>query len=186
MYDFARITPIEKSTNGFWYLNPNSVEQVVGHFNKIFGKEEAEEAARWFCQELNRKRNLNIDIMAKKFSELNAGDSVWIWWCTKLYEFEVQELNPLKYFMIDDEGGAEIESDGVVTLCLKGGAEFVINADCINAEAFIYGSDGWHEYKIIGTNKDAVKKCLKTTLENDKETLEVNTRAWLAAFGEGE
>ena len=39
MYKFVRIAPIDKSTNGLWYFKPNSVEQVVEHFNKIFGKE---------------------------------------------------------------------------------------------------------------------------------------------------
>lgn len=39
MYHFVRIAPIDKSTNGFWYLKPNSVEQVVEHFKTIFSKE---------------------------------------------------------------------------------------------------------------------------------------------------
>ena len=120
--------------------------------------------------------------MAKKFSELNAGDSVWIWWYTELYEYGVQELKPIKHFMITDEGEAEIESDGEARLYLKGGAEFAIYPVCINTEAFVYGTDGWHEYKILGTSKEAVKECLKKQLEADKKKLEKQTKEWLSKF----
>lgn len=38
-YHFVKIAPVNKSTNGLWYFKPHSIEQVVEHFNKIFGKE---------------------------------------------------------------------------------------------------------------------------------------------------
>lgn len=130
-----------------------------------------------------RLKNLKVigDNMAKKFSELKAGDSVWIWWYTELYEYGVQELNPVKQFLITDEGKAEIESNGEARLYLKGGAEFAIYSDCANTEVFIYGSDG-HEYKILGTSKDAVRRCLEDTLNRDIEELKNNTERWLSEF----
>ena len=120
--------------------------------------------------------------MAKKFSELKAGDSVWIWWLNKLYEYGVQELNPVKQFMITDDGKAEIESNGEARLYLKGGAEFPIYSDCTDTDAFIYGGDGWHEYKILGTSKESVRKCLEDNLNRDMEKLKSNTEKWLSEF----
>ena len=119
--------------------------------------------------------------MAKKFSELKAGDSVWIWWYTELYEYGVQDINPIKTFMLTDEGREEIEPNGDARLYLKGGAEFTIFYDCIDTEAFVYGSDG-HEYKILGTSKEAVRKCLEDNLNRDMEKLKESTKKWLAEF----
>lgn len=41
MYKFVKIAPNfgERKGKGTWYFVPNSVEQVVEHFNKIFGQE---------------------------------------------------------------------------------------------------------------------------------------------------
>ena len=42
MYKFVKIVSKyggEKNKGGFWYFVPNSVEQVIEHFNKIFGQE---------------------------------------------------------------------------------------------------------------------------------------------------
>ena len=41
MYHFVKIVSKDKNSNwkGAWFFKPNSVEQVVEHFNKIFGKE---------------------------------------------------------------------------------------------------------------------------------------------------
>ena len=44
------------------------------------------------------------------------------------------------------------------------------------------GTDGWHEYKIIGTSKEAVKDLLRNTLEDDMKKLEENTKVWLEKF----
>lgn len=119
--------------------------------------------------------------MTKKFSELKAGDSVWIWWYTELYEYGVQELNPIKTFLVTGEGKAEIEPSGDLRLYLKGGAEFAIYNDCADSEAFVYGTDG-HEYKILGTSKEAVRKCLEDNLNRDIEKIKSDTEKWLAEF----
>lgn len=40
MYKFVKIAPkSDKTKGGTWYFTPNSVEQVIEHFNKIFGQE---------------------------------------------------------------------------------------------------------------------------------------------------
>ena len=119
--------------------------------------------------------------MAKKFSELKAGDSVWIWWHTELYEYGVQEIKPIKTFLVTDEGQEEIEPNGDARHYLKGGAEFTIFYGCIDTEAFVYGSDG-HEYKILGTSKESVRKCLEDNLNRDIEKLKSNTEKWLSEF----
>ena len=123
--------------------------------------------------------------MAKKFSELKVGDSLWIWWLQELYEYGIQNIVPIREFMVIDGEEKEVEPSGEFIVILKCGA-YRIFLDYINEDAFVWGTDGWHEYKIIGTSEEAVKECLKTTLENDKETLEVKTRAWLAAFSKEE
>ena len=47
----------------------------------------------------------------------------------------------------------------------------------------IWGTDGWHEYKIIGTSKEAVKNLLRNQLEDDMNKLKENTKVWLEKFG---
>lgn len=39
MYKFVRIKPKDENVSGTWYFKPYSIEQVVEHFNTIFGKE---------------------------------------------------------------------------------------------------------------------------------------------------
>ena len=39
MYKFVRIKPKNENVSGTWYFKPSSVEQVIEHFNTIFGKE---------------------------------------------------------------------------------------------------------------------------------------------------
>ena len=117
----------------------------------------------------------------KKFSELKAGDSVWIWWYTELYEYGVQDILPIKTFLVTDEGKAELEPSGDVRLFLKGGGEYAIYNDCADSDAFVYGTDG-PEYKIFGTSKEAVRKCLRDNLNKDAERLRGLTEKWLAEF----
>ena len=38
-YKFVRIKPKNEDSYGTWYFKPSSVEQVIEHFNTIFGKE---------------------------------------------------------------------------------------------------------------------------------------------------
>lgn len=39
MYKFVRIKPKDENVSGTWYFKPCSIDQVVEHFNTIFGKE---------------------------------------------------------------------------------------------------------------------------------------------------
>lgn len=120
--------------------------------------------------------------MGKKFSKLKAGDSVWIWWLSELYEYGVQDIGPTRHFMLTNDGKKELEPNGDAHLILKGGGIYYLTKDCIDSEAFVWGTDGWHEYKIIGTSKDAVKKCLEDSLNTDLKKLEDNKEKWLKEF----
>lgn len=104
--------------------------------------------------------------MGKKFSELKCGDSVFIWWLNKLYEYPFDCVYPANSLYI----------------CIKGGGIYYLDADRLNAETFIYGTDGWHEYKILGTSKEAVRSLLQTQLIADAKILEDNTKKWLEEF----
>lgn len=120
--------------------------------------------------------------MGKKFSELKADDSVWIWWLSELYEYGVQDIGTTRHFMLTNEGEKELSPTGDRHLLLKGGGAYYLTKDCADSEAFIWGTDGWHEYKIFGTSKEAVKKCLEDNLNADLKKLEDNKEEWLAKF----
>lgn len=120
--------------------------------------------------------------MGKKFSELKADDSVWIWWLSELYEYGVQDISTTRRFMLTNEGEKELSSTGDRHLLLKGGGAYYLTKECADSKAFVWGTDGWHEYKIFGTSKDAVKSLLRETLLKDKAQLESNTEKWLAEF----
>ena len=120
--------------------------------------------------------------MGKKFSELKANDSVWIWWLNELYEYGVQDIGPTKHYMLTDDGEKELVPNEDRHLLLKGGAGYYLTKDCADSEAFVWGTDGWHEYKIFGTSKEAVKNCLHAQLIVDMKILEDNTKKWLSEF----
>ena len=120
--------------------------------------------------------------MGKKFSKLKAGDSVWIWWLSELYEYGVQDIGPTRHFMLTNDGKKELEPNGDAHLILKWGGIYYLTKDYIDSEAFVWGTDGWHEYKILGTSKEAVRKCLEDTLNADMKKLEDNTKKWLLEF----
>ena len=120
--------------------------------------------------------------MGKKFSELKANDSIWIWWLSELYEYGVQDIGISRRFMLTDDGEKELEPNGDIHLTLKGGGEYHLTKDFADREAFAWGIDGWHEYKIFGTSKEAVKNLLHAQLIDDMKTLEDNTQKWLAKF----
>lgn len=119
--------------------------------------------------------------MGKKFSELKAGDSMWIWWYTQLYEYEIQEIRPVKTFLDTDEGKKEMEPSGEMLINLKNAGEYYIFRDEIEREAFVYGCDG-REYKIFGTSKEAVKNLLQEVLTQDMKKLEADKQKWLSEF----
>lgn len=104
--------------------------------------------------------------MGKKFSELKCGDSVFIWWVNKLYEYPIDSAYPPNSSYI----------------CIKGGGIYYLDAVRLNAETFIYETDGWHEYKILGTSKEAVRSLLQAQLIADAKILEDNTKKWLDEF----
>ena len=108
--------------------------------------------------------------MSKKFSELKCGDSIFIWWWNKLYEYPF------------DHTEMKIVGDESQYLFLKGGGMYFLDSYDLNTESFIYGTDGWHEYKILGTSKESVRDTLEKILEEDKQKLENNTKTWLAEF----
>ena len=113
--------------------------------------------------------------MGKKFSELKCGDSVFIWWLNKLYEYPFDCAYPAN-------GNIEYNSGEPLHFRIKGGGIYYLGADCLNAETFIYGTDGWHEYKIFGTSKEAVRSLLQAQLIVDAKILEDNTQKWLNEF----
>ena len=110
--------------------------------------------------------------MNKKFSELKCGDNVFIWWLNKLYEYPF------------DHAAMRFDGDEGRYLYIKGGGIYYLDDSCLNTEAFIYGTDGWHEYKILGTSKESVKDLLHKQLIADMKILEDNTKMWLDLFNE--
>lgn len=111
--------------------------------------------------------------MNKNFSELKCGDSVFIWWLNKLYEYP-----------FDHASLAVGNTSESMYFFIKGGGVYYLDANCLNTEAFIYGTDGWNEYKILGTSKESVRKMLEKQLIEDKQKLEDNTKMWLDMFNE--
>lgn len=120
--------------------------------------------------------------MGKKFSELKAGDSVWIWWLNELYEYGVHDIGHTKRFMLTNDGEKELEPNGDMHLALKCGSEYYLTKDCADSEVFVWGTDEWHEYKIFGTSKEVVRKCLEDNLNADMKKLKDNTKKWLLEF----
>ena len=118
----------------------------------------------------------------KKFSELKAGDSLWIWWLTELYEYGIQDIVPLKTFLHIDGEEREVEPSGEFIIVAKGGASYHIFDHLIDKEACVWGIDGWHEYKILGTSKEAVKECLQRNLNSDIDKLKSNIKSWMSRF----
>ena len=109
--------------------------------------------------------------MNKKFSELKCGDSVFIWWLNKLYEYPFDHIEHTETLQFEGE-----------YLFLKGGALYLLDACDLNVESFIYATDRWPEYKIFGTSKESVREILEKVLAEDKQKLENNTKTWLAEF----
>lgn len=113
--------------------------------------------------------------MGKKFSELKAGDSVWIWWLNKLYEYPFDCTYPAN-------GNMEYKPGDALYLRIKGGGIYYFDDTCLNSETFIYGTDGWHEYKIFGTSKEAVKNLLQEVLTEYIKKVEADKQKWLSEF----
>ena len=115
----------------------------------------------------------------KNFSELKAGDNLYIWSYRDIYEMSISDVRRAPKYMIGADG-LPIVFDDEIQLVLKNGAKYRIIYP--SSPAMVWGTDGWHEYKIIGTSKEAVKILLKNTLEDDMKKLEENTKVWLEKF----
>lgn len=119
--------------------------------------------------------------MDKKFSELKAGDEFYIWRYDTLYKYAVTRAYPIAKALRDEEGaiiGIAEEEDFGITLDDDRCYTFIYP----NESAMIWGTDGWHEYIILGTSKDAVKTLLQAQLIVDAKILEDNTEKWLKEF----
>ena len=117
----------------------------------------------------------------KKFSELKAGDNLYVWHYYDIYEFPISDIRSAPKYMTGADGLPLVFDDDEIQLVLKNGAKYTIIYP--SSSAMVWGTDGWHEYKIIGTSKEAVKNLLKNTLEDDMKKLEENTKVWLEKFG---
>ena len=116
----------------------------------------------------------------KKFSELKAGDKLYVWHYNDIYEFSITDVRRAPKYMTGADGLPLVFDYDEIQLVLKNGAKYSIIYP--SSSALMWGTDGWHEYKIIGTSKEAVKDLLRNILEDDIEKLEENTKVWLEKF----
>ena len=112
----------------------------------------------------------------KNFSELKAGDTLYVWHYHDIYEFTITDIRRAPKYMTGADG-LPLVFDDEIQLVLKNGTKYIISYP--SSPAMVWGTDGWHEYKIIGTSKEAVKNLLRNTLEDDMKKLEENTKDWL-------
>ena len=114
----------------------------------------------------------------KNFSELKAGDNLYIWGYREMYEMSILDVRSAPKYITGADGLPLVVDDDEIQLVLKNGARYTIIYPT-SSPAIIWGTDGWHEYKIIGTSKEAVKNLLRKTLEDDMKKLKENTKDWL-------
>ena len=117
----------------------------------------------------------------KNFSELKVGDNLYIWGYRDIHEFPISDVRSAPKYMTGADGLPIVFDDDEIQLVLKNGAKYTIIYPP-SSPAIIWGTDGWHEYKIIGTSKEAVKNLLRKTLEDDMKKLKENTKDWLEKF----
>ena len=117
----------------------------------------------------------------KNFSELKAGDNLYIWSYRDIYEMSILDVRSAPKYITGPDGLPLVVDDDEIQLVLKNGANYTIIYPP-SSPAIIWGTDGWHEYKIIGTSKEAVKNLLRNTLEDDMKKLKENTKVWLEKF----
>ena len=117
----------------------------------------------------------------KNFSELKAGDKLYVWHYNDIYEFSITDVRRAPKYITGADGLPLVVDDDEIQLVLKNGAKYAIIYP--SSSAMIWGNDGWHEYKIIGTSKEAVKNLLRNQLEDDMNKLKENTKVWLEKFG---
>ena len=113
----------------------------------------------------------------KNFSELKAGDNLYIWHYNDIYEFPISDIQRKPKYITGPDGLPIVVDVDEIKFISKNGAKYTITYPL--SSAMICGIDGWHEYKIIGTSKEAVKNLLRKTLEDDMKKLKENTKDWL-------
>ena len=89
----------------------------------------------------------------------------------------ISDVRRVAKYITGPDGLPLVVDDDEIQLVLKNGAKYTITYP--SSPAMIWGTDGWHEYKIIGTSKEAVKNLLRNTLEDDMKKLKENTKDWL-------
>ena len=114
----------------------------------------------------------------KNFSELKPGDNLYIWSYRDIYEMTISDIRRAPKYMTGAGGLPLVVDDDEIQLVLKNGARYTIIYPP-SSSTILWGTDGWHEYKIIGTSKEAVKNLLRNTLEEDMKKLKENTKVWL-------
>ena len=114
----------------------------------------------------------------KNFSELKVGDNLYVWHYHDIYEFPITDVRRAPKYITGADGLPLVVDVDEIQLVLKNGARYTIIYPP-SSPAMIWGTDGWHEYKIIGTSKEAVKNLLRKTLEDDMKKLKENTKDWL-------
>lgn len=117
----------------------------------------------------------------KNFSELKAGDSLYVWHYHDIYEFPITDVRRAPKYITGADGLPIVVYDDEIQLVLDNGAKYIIAYP--SSSAMIWGTDGWHEYKVIGTSKEAVKNLLRNQLEDDINELKENAKVWLEKFG---
>ena len=119
--------------------------------------------------------------MGKKFSELKAGDKFYIWLYNSLIEDKVKSIQTKQ--SVRELGKDERVFIGAdeVRVILDNGNSYYLSYGT-DETAMIWGSDGWNEYIILGTSKEAVKSLLLAQLIADAKILEDKTEKWLAEF----
>ena len=113
----------------------------------------------------------------KNFSELKVGDDLYIWGYRDIYKIPILDIRRKPKYITGPDGLPMVVDVDEIQFISKNGAKYTITYP--SSPAMIWGTDGWHEYKIIGTSKEAVKNFLRNQLEDDMKKLEENTKDWL-------
>lgn len=118
--------------------------------------------------------------MDKKFSELQVGDKFYIWLYNSLIEDRVKDIQTKQSVRkLDKDKRVFIGADELHVILDNGNSYYLTYKD---EPAMIWGSDGWNEYIILGTSKEAVKTLLQAMLIADAKALKDKTEKWLKEF----
>lgn len=133
-------------------------------------------------KEIENPKGYEIRMEDKKFSELKEGDDFYIWRYNTLIKDRVKGIQTKQSVReIDKDKRKFIGADEICVTLHDGGSLYLSCGK--NESAMIWGTDGWHEYIILGTSKNAVKSLLQAQLIADMKILEDNTEKCLTEFG---